>query len=75
MACSLDWASVIVTAGRPAVLALGVALDVALGGVDRPVPGQQLHVAPAAPGAIYVFGGGGDEGASPRMRRAAVELK
>jgi len=50
-------------------------LDVALRQVDRAVPGEELHVAQAAAGAMKIAGRDGDEGAAPGMRRASLESK
>src|SRR5262249_34229371 len=52
-------------------LRIGVAVDVPLRGLDRAVTGQQLNVAQRAACLVDDASGPGDEGSSPRMRRAA----
>src|SRR5271165_1180953 len=54
-------------------LAEAVSLDVALGGLDRRVPSEELNVAQRAAGSMKVARGVGDEGASAGVRRAALE--
>src|ERR1700712_666159 len=54
-----------------AVLPAGVAVDVAFRRLDRPVTRKQLDVAQTAAGAVNVASRRRDEGAPPRMRRAA----
>ena len=56
-------------------LRAGVAVDVALGRPDRPVPREQLDVAQAAARAMDVAGGDGDEAAPAGVRRAALEAE
>ena len=49
-------------------LRVGVAVDVALRRLDRPMPREQLHVAQAAAGAVDVAGGDRDEAAPAGVR-------
>src|SRR5271166_5245961 len=54
-------------------LSVAVAIDVPLGGLDRPVTGQQLDVPQAAACLVHDPGGTGDEGPSAGMGRAAFQ--
>lgn len=66
----MGWTGESKQAHKPALTGC-VAVDVALCGLDRLVAGEQLNVAQAAAGAMYVLGGGRDEGPPSRMGRAA----
>jgi len=48
-------------------LGVGIAVDVPLGGLDRPVTGKQLNIAQRTTGLVHQPGGPGDEGAAARM--------
>ena len=54
-------------------LGVGVAVDVPLGGLDRPVARQELHVSQRGTGIVDQPGGPGDEGAAARMGRATLQ--
>src|SRR3984885_12741019 len=56
-------------------LPAGVAINVALGGLDRSVPGKQLHVAQAASTTVDVSRRGRDEGSPAGVRRASLEAE
>jgi hypothetical protein len=58
-----------------AALGYAVAFDIALGGVDRPVTGQELHVPERSPCPVHQLGSVGDEGTPPRVGRAALEAE
>ena len=56
-------------------LAGGMTVEVARGGVNRSVAGEQLDVPETATGSVYVARGSGNEAAPAGMRRAALDLK
>jgi hypothetical protein len=54
-------------------LGIGVAVDVPLGGLDRPVASEQLDIAQRTPGLVHQPSRPSNESAAARVRRAAVE--
>src|SRR5262249_36925250 len=54
-------------------LSIAVAVDVALGGLDRPVTGEQLNVAQRACCLVYEPRGPCDKGSAAGVRRTAFE--
>ena len=56
-------------------LAIGIAVDVALRGLDRAVAREQLHIAQAATRSMCPARSSGDESATPRVRRTAFDAE
>ena len=48
-------------------LGIGIAIDVPLGGLDRPVARHELYISQRGTGMVDQPGGSGDEGAAARM--------
>jgi len=57
------------------LLRAGVAVDVAFGRLDRPMPGEKLNVPQTSPGLVDVPRGDGDEAPPTRMRRAGFKAE
>ena len=57
------------------LLRAGVAIDVAFGRLDRPMPGEKLNVPQTSPGLVDVPRGDGDEAPPTRMRRAGFKAE
>ena len=54
-------------------LGIGVAVNVPLGGLDRPMTGQQLNIAQRATGLVNEPSGTGDECPTAGMGRTALQ--